>query len=89
MNLESRPVIFEDMARQVLAQGYREDPEKYIEKINQVTKSDIHRIAGKMLTTKPAVVAIGTLDELPKFEDIELGLLNGKMPTRRKFSLFR
>ena len=33
MNLESRPVIFEDVARQVLAQGKREHPHHYISKI--------------------------------------------------------
>ena len=49
MNLESRPVIFEDLARQVLAQGHREEPEKYIQKINQVTPQDIQRVAEKML----------------------------------------
>ena len=91
MNLESRPVIFEDIARQVLAQGKREDPENYIHKINAVTIQDIQRIASKMLTTKPAVAAIGTLSELPDYADIELGLLDkaGAMPKRRKFSLFR
>lgn len=91
MNLESRPVIFEDIARQVLSQGHREDPETYIQKINQVTVKDIQRIAGKMLMSKPAVAAIGNLDDLPEFHDIELGLLdkNGSMPRRRKFSLFR
>ena len=115
MNLESRPVIFEDLARQVLAQGHREEPEKYIQKINQVTPQDIQRVAEKMLRfviswkknpiqfffklisrnifsrSKPSVAAIGTLDELPDFHDIELGLLdkNGKMPKRQRFSLFR
>merc|ERR1712141_749270 len=85
MNLESRPVIFEDIARQVLSQGHREDPETYIQKINQVTVKDIQRIAGKMLMSKPAVAAIGNLDDLPEFHDIELGLLdkNGSMPRRR------
>ena len=90
MNLESRPVIFEDIARQVLAQGGREDPEKYIQKISDVKVDDINRIAGKMLSTKPSVAAIGTLDTLPEFTDIELGILdkNGIMPRKRKFSLF-
>jgi processing peptidase subunit alpha len=59
MNLESRPVIFEDIARQVLAQGYREEPEIYIQKIGQVTIGDINRIAKKMLASKPSVAAIG------------------------------
>ena len=91
MNLESRPVIFEDIARQVLAQGKREDPEKYIQKISDVQVSDIHRIAKKMLGSKPAVAAIGTLNELPDYSDMELGILHkdGIMPRKKRFSIFR
>ena len=53
MNLESRPVVFEDIARQVLAQGKRENPETYIQKIRDVNVDDINRIATKMLASKP------------------------------------
>lgn len=35
MNLEARPVVFEDVARQVLATGHRKNPEDYIEKIGK------------------------------------------------------
>ena len=43
-----------------------------------------------MLSSRPSVAAIGSLDELPDFHDIELGVLDkqGVMPKRRKFSLF-
>ena len=90
MNLEARPVIYEDIARQVLAQGSRLQPEKYIQKISDVKIEDVNRIAAKMLQSKPSVAAIGNLDQLPDFNDIELGLLdkNGMMPKKRKFSLF-
>lgn len=33
MNLEVRPVMFEDLARQVLGHGYRRKPSEYVEKI--------------------------------------------------------
>lgn len=33
MNLEIRPVMFEDLARQVLGHGYRRKPSEYVEKI--------------------------------------------------------
>merc|ERR1719460_424133 len=81
MNLESRPVIFEDVARQVLAQGKRERPEHYIEKINKISAEDLQRIAEKMLTSKPSIAAIGSLKDLPAYKDIELALLDrtGKM----------
>lgn len=33
MNLESRPVVFEDIGRQVLATGHRKRPEYFISEI--------------------------------------------------------
>lgn len=33
MNLESRPVIFEDVGRQVLTAGHRKQPEHYFDLI--------------------------------------------------------
>lgn len=39
MNLESRPVIFEDVARQVLANGYRRQPQYFVEEIGKETIS--------------------------------------------------
>jgi len=91
MNLESRPVIFEDCARQVLSQGHRRNPEHFIEKINTVTKDDLNRIGLQMLDSKAAVAAIGSLKNLPAFSDIEIGLLDkeGVLPNKRRFSLFR
>jgi len=90
MNLESRPVIFEDIARQVLAQGHRKQPAHFISQIDKVTKDDLNRIGTKMLASKPSVAAIGNLKNLPKFEDICDGLLHkqGMMPKKR-FRLFQ
>jgi len=86
MNLESRPVIFEDIARQVLAQTKREPAHHYIEKIKAITMADIKRVCDRMLTSKPSVAAIGTLKDLPDFTDIQLGLLdkNGTLPGKAR-----
>lgn len=92
MNLESRPVIFEDLARQVLAQGNRRKPEYFINLIDQVTRDDINRIGRGMLESKAAVAAIGSLAKLPAFSDVEIGLLDkdGVLPSaKRRFNLFR
>ena len=35
MNLEQRPVVFEDIGRQVLATGHRHQPEYYYNKIGK------------------------------------------------------
>jgi len=90
MNLESRPVIFEDCARQVLSVGHRRRPEHFISLIDKVSRDDINRIGRKMLDTKAAVAAIGSLKKLPSYSDIEIGLLDkdGSLPSRRKFKLF-
>ncbi|KAI1280481.1 Mitochondrial-processing peptidase subunit alpha [Halotydeus destructor] len=89
MNLESRPVVFEDVARQVLANGYRRHPQWFIDKISQVTEEDVRRVASKMLKSRPAITALGDLKQLPPFEDIETALSSkdGRMPKR--FTLFR
>uniref|UniRef100_A0A7E4VEN8 Mitochondrial-processing peptidase subunit alpha n=1 Tax=Panagrellus redivivus TaxID=6233 RepID=A0A7E4VEN8_PANRE len=71
MNLEMRPVQFEDLARQVLSNGSRIKPEEYAEKIDAVTDADIRRIAERMLSTKPAVVGYGDLKEMPSYEKID------------------
>lgn len=36
MNLESRPIVFEDVGRQVLANGHRLSPQHYYELIGQL-----------------------------------------------------
>merc|ERR1712227_661041 len=91
MNLESRPVIFEDCARQVLAQGHRRKPEHFISQIDMVTRDDLNRIGRQMLDSKAAVAAIGSLKKMPSFSDIEIGLLDkeGALPNKRRFNLFR
>ena len=55
-----------------MSQGKREPPHHYIEKINAVTMGDIKKVAEKMLSSKPAVAAIGTLKNLPEFNDIQV-----------------
>uniref|UniRef100_A0A671M876 Mitochondrial-processing peptidase subunit alpha n=1 Tax=Sinocyclocheilus anshuiensis TaxID=1608454 RepID=A0A671M876_9TELE len=89
MNLESRPVIFEDVGRQVLATGKRKLPHELRELISNVTASDIKRVTTKMLRSKPAVAALGDLTELPSYEDIQAALSSkdGRLP--RIYRLFQ
>lgn len=89
MNLESRPVIFEDVGRQVLATGGRKLPDELCNLISLVTSHDIARVATKMLRNKPAVAALGDLTELPDYEHIQTALSSrdGKLP--RTYRLFR
>ncbi|XP_014673938.1 PREDICTED: mitochondrial-processing peptidase subunit alpha-like [Priapulus caudatus] len=90
MNLESRPVIFEDIARQVLASGSHKQPQYFVSQIAKITEEDIHRVVGRMLSTKPSVVGLGSLAQLPEYTNIQEGLCqkNGTSGSSR-FSLFR
>ncbi|KAF3851344.1 hypothetical protein F7725_013116 [Dissostichus mawsoni] len=89
MNLESRPVIFEDVGRQVLSTGKRKLPHELCDLISNVTASDIKRVSTKMLRSKPAVAALGDLTELPSYEHIQAALSSkdGRLP--RMYRLFR
>ncbi|XP_024417978.2 mitochondrial-processing peptidase subunit alpha isoform X2 [Desmodus rotundus] len=88
MNLESRPVIFEDVGRQVLATGSRKLPHELCALIRNVKPEDIKRVASKMLRGKPAVAALGDLSNLPSYEHIQAALCSrdGRLP--RAFRLF-
>ena len=89
MNLEARPVMFEDIGRQVLANGQRKPPQYFIDKIDRVTEDDIKRVVNKMLKSRASVAALGDIKQLPPLEDIETALnsKDGRIPKR--FTLFR
>uniref|UniRef100_A0A8C6E4G2 Mitochondrial-processing peptidase subunit alpha n=1 Tax=Moschus moschiferus TaxID=68415 RepID=A0A8C6E4G2_MOSMO len=89
MNLEARPVIFEDVGRQVLATRSRKLPHELCTLIRNVKPEDIKRVASKMLRGKPAVAALGDLSELPAYEHVQTALASrdGRLP--RAYRLFR
>ncbi|NP_001164373.1 mitochondrial-processing peptidase subunit alpha [Nasonia vitripennis] len=92
MNLEQRPVVFEDMGRQVLATGERKRPEFFIQAIENTTKDDIIRVARRLLKSPPSVAARGEVRHVPSITDIQAGLLDaqGLLPgSRSRLSLFR
>ena len=62
MNLEQRPVLFEDVARQVLSRGKRDQAQYYFDRIQAIEESDIQRVAKQMLESSPAVVSLGRLN---------------------------
>ncbi|KAF5301161.1 hypothetical protein FQA39_LY10839 [Lamprigera yunnana] len=91
MNLESRPVVFEDIGRQVLATGHRKRPEYFIGEIEKVTKDHIVAVARRLLNSQPAIAARGDLKRLPSLQYVQQGLIDndGRMPGSHKLSLFR
>ncbi|ESN93385.1 hypothetical protein HELRODRAFT_186101 [Helobdella robusta] len=89
MNLEARPVVFEDVGRQVLSNGKRMPSEYYCDLIQKITEADVQRVARKMLTSRPSVAALGNLNELPKYDDIR-NVINSHIGSlSKRFSLFR
>jgi mitochondrial-processing peptidase subunit alpha len=80
MNLEQRPVLFEDVARQVLSQGKREQAKYYFDRIEAVTEGDIKRVATRMLESPVAVAALGRLGNVQPYDLINKILNNNKSP---------
>ncbi|XP_041974153.1 mitochondrial-processing peptidase subunit alpha [Aricia agestis] len=90
MNLEARPVVFEDVGRQVLATGKRKPPSFFINEIEKITAEDIVRVAKRMLSNKPAVAARGKLAHLPSFDEIQANMIGSNTaPQGRRLNLFR
>ncbi|XP_055638072.1 mitochondrial-processing peptidase subunit alpha [Toxorhynchites rutilus septentrionalis] len=90
MNLEARPVVFEDIGRQVLATGERRRPEHFIQEIEKITAEDIQNVARKFLSSPPALAARGEIKGIYDVKDIQTALSNeGRMPGNRRLSLFR
>jgi len=68
MNLESRPILFEDIGRQVLTYGKRVPPEELVAQIAAVTAADLKAVASTMLKTPPTVVAYGDTTSVPRYD---------------------
>ena len=72
MQLESRLVLCEDIARQFVTYGKRDTPLEVCTKIDKVTKQDLQELADKMFQSAPSVGAVGhDLSKLPTYEIIE------------------
>ncbi|XP_065197208.1 mitochondrial-processing peptidase subunit alpha-like [Sycon ciliatum] len=65
MNLESRAINLEDIGRQVLELGLRENGEQLRQKIVNVSVEDITRVARKLFDSPPAFAALGDVSALP------------------------
>jgi processing peptidase subunit alpha len=83
MNLEQRPVLFEDVARQVLSRGKREQAQYYFDRIQAIEESDIQRVAKQMLESSPAVVSLGRLNGVQPYDKIKK-ILSQKSATKSK-----
>jgi processing peptidase subunit alpha len=69
--LESRLVLFEDMGRQVLTYGLRENMNVTCKKIDAVTKEDLRQVAMKALEHPPCLASVGSdLSHVPRHDEL-------------------
>jgi mitochondrial-processing peptidase subunit alpha len=70
--LESRLILFEDMGRQVLTYGKREDAAETCRKIESVTAEDIQKLAQDMLQNHPPTLAATGkhINKIQRYEDV-------------------
>ena len=72
MQLESRLILCEDIARQVAIYGKRAPPEDICAKIDAVTQDDILKLAADMLKSRVSVGCAGhDLSHIPAYADID------------------
>lgn len=73
MQLESRLVVCEDIARQYATYGSRESPTSVCDKIDRISSKDLMDVARRMMLTPPAVGVVGhDLSNVPNYELIQL-----------------
>lgn len=71
MQLESRLVIAEDIARQLLEYGHRETPQQMCAKIDAVTAEDIMNVARRMFMKPPSIGCVGyDVSKLPDYSEV-------------------
>lgn len=88
MNLEARPVLFEDIARQVLANGFRRPPKFFMDAIKKVTWDDIQRVVDRLLKKKISLAALGNVRDLPPIQEVESYLSKSGSSQRKRFTIF-
>ena len=76
--LESRLVLFEDIGRQILTYGKREDAMTMCAKIDAVTKEDIREVVRKALKKPPTLSTVGIdIKNVPTVEEMTQWLGQG------------
>eukprot|EP00584_Thalassiosira_punctigera_P022120 CAMPEP_0172554550 /NCGR_PEP_ID=MMETSP1067-20121228/55223_1 /TAXON_ID=265564 ORGANISM="Thalassiosira punctigera, Strain Tpunct2005C2" /NCGR_SAMPLE_ID=MMETSP1067 /ASSEMBLY_ACC=CAM_ASM_000444 /LENGTH=575 /DNA_ID=CAMNT_0013342945 /DNA_START=93 /DNA_END=1820 /DNA_ORIENTATION=+ len=76
--LESRLVLFEDIGRQILTYGKREDALTMCAKIDAVTKEDIQKVVHRAIEKPPTLSTVGIdIKNVPKVEEVTQWLGQG------------
>lgn len=73
-NLESRPILLDDIGRQVVMFGKRYSAEELCEMIDRITEDDIVRCSRKLLSKNPTIIVFAPqsiIDNLPRESDFQ------------------
>lgn len=82
--LESRLVLFEDIGRQILTYGKREDAATMCAKIDAVTKEDIREVVRRAVKKPPTLSTVGIdITKVPKVEEVMQWL--GQGPAKKSW----
>lgn len=78
LNLERRGVLCEDIGRQILCMGEREDPAHLCDRIEAVTREDLQRVAARALESRPTVSVVGPDISAVASYDVVEGVFGGQ-----------
>jgi processing peptidase subunit alpha len=70
MNLDSTQILMEDIGRQVLVYGKREDPFSLCNKIDQVTPQQVQKAAATAISSPLTLVAFGDVSSVPSYDTV-------------------
>jgi processing peptidase subunit alpha len=70
MNLDTTQILMEDIGRQVLVYGKREDPMSLCARIDQVTPQQVQKAAAAAIATPLTLAAFGDVSAVPSYDTV-------------------
>lgn len=70
MNLESKPIVLEDMGKQVICYGKRLTAAEVCAQIDAVKPADVQKVAKTMLASQLTYSAYGEVHALPRYDQV-------------------
>lgn len=69
-NLDQTQVLMEDIGRQMLTSGKREDPVQLCARIDQVTPDQLQKVVTSMISTPLTLAAFGDVSNVPAYDEL-------------------
>jgi len=69
-NTESRSGLMEFVAHQALISGKVDSVESFVSEVGKVTVEDLKRVASKTFSSKPSLVVVGDIENVPTLDSI-------------------